>query len=163
WALFGVAFLAVVREGLELALLLVATSLQNPAFATLVGALIGLAAATLLGVLLYRGVVRLNLRLFFAVTNVLLLLFAAGMVGLGIHELVEAGIAPAIVEPVYDINPFFSDQSLAGEMLKSLFGFNGNPALSEALAYIAYLVAASWYLFGPAQRRPATPAALTGR
>ncbi len=162
-ALFGVAFLAVGREGLELALLLVATSLRNPTFDTLAGALLGLAAAILLGVLIYRQVVRLNLHLFFAVTNILLLLFAAGMVGLGVHELVEAGVAPAILNPVYDINSFFSDKSFAGEMLKSLFGFNGNPALIETLTYVAYLAAVGWYVFGPAHRRSATSRALAGR
>lgn len=155
WTLFSVAFLAVAREGLELALLIVATSLQNSARDTLIGALLGLAAAALLGVLIYRGVLRLNLRRFFSITNALLLLFAAGMIALGIHELIEGGVLPALVDPLYNINPFFSDKSLAGEMLKSLFGFNGNPALIETAAYLGYLAVVGWLIFGPRRVRPA--------
>jgi len=160
WALFGVAFFAVVREGLELTLLLVATSLQSSALAVTRGALPGLTVAVLLGVLIHHGVLRLNLRLFFTVTNLLLLLFAAGMVGLGIHELVEAGVLPAIVDPLYDINVFFSDRSVTGELLRGLFGFNGNPALSETIGYLGYLIGIGWLIFGPgSRRRPAQPAA----
>jgi high-affinity iron transporter len=162
WALFAVAFLAVVREGLELALLTVATSLQNPALDTLLGTLVGLAAAVLLGILIYRGVLRLNLRLFFSVTNALLLLFAAGMVALGIHELVEGGVLPAIVDPLYNINAFLNDKSLAGELLKSLFGFNGNPALIETLAYLGYLTVVGWLIFG-AGNRPVAPGRMAAR
>jgi len=157
WALLAVAFFAVVREGLELALLTAATSLQTPALDTLLGMLVGLVAAASLGVLIYRGVLRLNLRLFFSVTNVLLLLFAAGMVALGIHELVEAGMIPAIMDPLYNINAFLSDKSLFGALLKSLFGFNGTPALIETLAYLGYLAVVGWLIFGP-RPRPAAPA-----
>lgn len=162
WALFAVAFLAVVREGLELALLTVATSLQTPAVDTLLGTLVGLAAAVLLGILIYRGVLRLNLRLFFSVTNALLLLFAAGMVALGIHELVEGGVLPAIVDPLYNINAILNDKSLAGELLKSLFGFNGNPALIETVAYLGYLAVVGWLIFGP-RNRPVAPGRLAAR
>ncbi|MBM4459449.1 MAG: iron transporter [Chloroflexi bacterium] len=156
WALFAVAFLAVLREGLELALLLVATSLQSPALDTLLGAVLGLAGAVLLGVLIYRGVLRLNLRFFFSVTNMILLFFAAGMVGLGVHELIEGGVLPAIVAPVYNINAFLSDKSAVGELLKSLFGYNGNPALIETLAYLGYLATVGWLILRP-RRRPVAP------
>ena len=105
WALFAVAFFAVVREGVELALLLVATSLGGPALNTLLGATVGIGAAAVIGVLIYRGVLHLNLRTFFGVTNVRLLLFAAGMIALGIHELVEASMMPAIIDPIYNLNP----------------------------------------------------------
>jgi high-affinity iron transporter len=105
---------------------------------------LGIGAAVVIGALLYQGVLRLNLGAFFRVTNVLLLLFAAGMIGLGAHELIEAGLLPAIVDPLWNINPILSDKSVPGELLKSLFGYNGNPALTEALAYIAYLVGVGW-------------------
>ncbi len=162
WALFAVAFLAVMREGLELALLLVATSLQSPALDTLFGAVLGLAGAVWLGVLIYRGVLRLNLRLFFSVTNVILLLFAAGMGGLGIHELIEGGVLPAIIDPIYNINAFLNDKSVVGELLKSLFGFNGNPALLETLAYLGYLAVVGWLIFGP-RNRPIAPGRMAAR
>lgn len=57
---------------------------------------------------------RLDLRSFFQVTNVLLILFAAGLGGLGVHELNEAGLIPAVIEHVWDINPILSDKSQLG-------------------------------------------------
>ena len=152
WGLFAVAFLAVAREGIELALLLVATSLAGGAIGVVVGAALGMTLSVLLGVLIYRGVLHLNLRTFFRVTNILLLLFAAGMVALGIHELVEAGLMPAIVDSIYNINPLLSDKSLLGELFKSLFGYNGNPALIETLAYLSYLGIVGWLSFGRGRR-----------
>lgn len=140
WGLFTVVFLALAREGIELALLLVATALQGTLPATGLGVILGIGVAAVIGALLYQGVLRLNLTAFFRVTNILLLLFAAGMIGLGTHELIEAGLLPAIVDPLWNINPILSDKSVPGELLKSLFGYNGNPALTEALVYVAYLV-----------------------
>jgi high-affinity iron transporter len=81
---------------------------------------------------------RLNLRHFFQVTNVLLLFFAAGLVAYGVHELNEAAWIPPIIENVWDINHIISDKSEVGGILKVLFGYNGNPSLSEVLAYLGY-------------------------
>ena len=159
WALFAVAFLAVVREGIELALLLVATAFAGEATGMLVGAVLGIALAIGFGVMLYQGVLHLNLKAFFQVTNVLLLFFAAGMVALGIHELVEAGLMPALMDPIYNINAVLSDKSTLGQVFKSLLGYNGNPALSEALAYVGYLVLVGWFIFG--RSRPKTAAQLS--
>lgn len=146
WGLFAVAFLAVVREGIELALLLVATAVQSSVAATGLGVALGIGAAIVIGALIYQGVLRLNLAIFFRVTNVLLLLFAAGMIGLGAHELIEAGLLPALVDPIWNVNPILSDKSVPGELLKSLFGYNGNPSLTEMLAYVGYLVGIGWLL-----------------
>jgi high-affinity iron transporter len=139
-SLFLLAFLAVFREGVELALFLVAAMIATSAAETFVGALIGLVIAAALGYLLYVGSVRLNLKLFFRVTSLLLVVFAAGMVAYGVHELVEASVLPALVEPVYNINEVLSDQAGVGLLLKTLFGYNGNPALIETLAYLLYFV-----------------------
>ena len=147
WAMFAVAFLAVAREGIELALLLVATALQGSFAATGLGVALGLGVAVGFGTLLYRGVLRLNLAVFFRITNALLLLFAAGMIGLAAHELIEAGQLPAIVEPLWNFNLILSDQSAPGALLRSLFGYNSAPTLTEALAYLAYLGAIGWALW----------------
>ena len=146
WALFTVAFVAVVREGIELALLLVATTFGASPASTAAGGLLGIASAVFVGVLLYGGVLKLNLGHFFRVTNVLLLLFAAGMVGLGAHELIEAGVLPAIVNPLWNINAVLSDSSTFGELLKGLFGYRGSPALTEVMAYTGYLALIGWAL-----------------
>jgi len=107
-------FLSVVREGVESVIFLGATRFGTGA-GSLWGALAGLAAASLLGFLLFRGAVRVRLGLFFTVTNLLLLLFAAGLVAHGLHELVEAGWLPALVDPVWDLNPLLPEQGLAGQ------------------------------------------------
>lgn len=147
--LFAVAFFAVVREGAELALLLAATAFAADAAATLAGSLLGLTVAALLGALIYTGVLVLNMRHFFTVTNILLLMFAAGMVALGIHELIEAGLVPALIDPVWNINAVLDDAMGAGGVLKTLFGYNGNPALTEVLAYVAYLATVGWVILRP--------------
>ena len=137
-ALFILAFLAVFREGIELALFLMAARMASSPIETIVGAILGLGGAIALGWMIFSTTRRLNLRHFFQITNVLLLFFAAGLVGLGIHELNEAGWVPAIVENVWDINYILSDKSEVGEILKALFGYNGNPSLSEVIAYLGY-------------------------
>lgn len=147
WALFGVAFLAVFREGVELALFLTATSFVADGTTTLLGATIGLSLAVLIGWLIYRGAVRLSLRWFFDVTTVLLLIFAAGLFAHGIHELQEAGWLPILVEHVYDLKPVLDDKSTAGSMLRVLVGYNDNPSLIEIISYGAYWVILSATLF----------------
>lgn len=137
-ALFGLAFLVVVREGVELALFLMANVLVAQAGQTLLGALIGLIAAVVLGWLLFSTTRRLNLRRFFQVTGLLLILFAAGLVAHGVHEFNEAGWIPVVIEHVWDMNPWLDENSTAGSLLKALFGYNGNPSLTEVLAYLAY-------------------------
>ncbi|MGD2156405.1 MAG: FTR1 family protein [Anaerolineales bacterium] len=141
WALFSLAFLAVLREGVELALFLTATTLTSTAQQTLIGALLGLAIAMVLGWLLFASTVKLNLRRFFQVTSALLLLFAAGLVAHGVHEFNEVGWIPPIIEHVWNINPILDENSTIGMLLKALFGYNGNPSLSEVIAYVVYAAA----------------------
>ncbi|GAB1469360.1 FTR1 family protein [Chloroflexota bacterium] len=140
-ALFALAFLAVFREGIELALFLLAARLTSSPLQTLSGALLGLLSATILGWVLFTSTMKLSLRGFFGATNILLIVFAAGLVGLGIHEFNEAGVIPSIIEHVWDVNRILSDKSEVGLLLKALIGYNGNPSLTEVAAYIAYLVA----------------------
>ncbi len=138
-ALFTLTFIAVFREGLELALFLLATSFVTEGFLTLIGAFVGLAAAVILGWVLFSSTMRLSLRGFFKVTNILLILFAAGLVAYGVHELNEAGWIPSVVEHVWDINHILNEKSQVGLMLKTLFGYNGNPSLTEVIAYLVYI------------------------
>jgi high-affinity iron transporter len=139
--LFALAFLAVLREGIELALFLVASVFASDVQQTLIGAFLGLGTAALLGWSLFATTVRLDLRRFFQVTGFLLILFAAGLVAHGVHEFNEAGLIPSVIEHVWDVNPILDENSMLGSMLKALFGYNGNPSLTEVLAYFAYFVA----------------------
>jgi high-affinity iron transporter len=138
--LFALAFLAVVREGIELALFLTATTFATDAQSTVLGALLGLVLAILLGWGLFASTIRLDLRRFFQVTGFLLILFAAGLVAHGVHEFNEVGLIPSVIEHVWDINPILNEDATLGSMLKALFGYNGNPSLTEVFAYIAYFV-----------------------
>ncbi|MBT7190980.1 MAG: hypothetical protein HN916_12385 [Anaerolineae bacterium] len=151
-ALFSLAFLAVFREGIELALFLLAVQQTASPFQTLTGAFLGLASAVVLGIFLFRSTRKLNLRSFFKVTNVLLIIFAAGMVGYGVHELNEAGIIPSVIDPLWDINHILSDKSQLGLVLKALTGYNGNPSLTEVIAYLTYLSAIATYVLTRPQK-----------
>jgi high-affinity iron transporter len=139
WSLASVAFLVVVREGLETALFLFGAAQASSAGATLSGGLLGLAVAIGIGYGVYRGGLRLDLRAFFAVTGLLLIFFAGGMLAHGVHELVEAGALPGIVDPVWDSNSTIPESSTLGLFLKALLGYSGSPTLLEVLAYAGYL------------------------
>jgi high-affinity iron transporter len=139
-ALFLLAFLAVVREGIELALFLTAAAITTSAQQTLIGAMLGLFTAIILGWMLFTTTAKLDLASFFKFTSVLLIFFAAGLVAYGVHEFNEAGIIPTIIEHVWDVNHVLDEKSTFGLFLKALFGYNGNPSLSEVIAYLAYFV-----------------------
>lgn len=157
-ALFALAFLAVFREGIELALFLLAVQQTTSPLQTLSGAVLGLAGAVVLGWFLYNSTRRLSLRGFFQVTNVLLIIFAAGLVAYGVHEFNEAGIIPAVIDPVWDINHILSDKSEVGLLLKALFGYNGNPSLTEVGAYVLYMAGIVTYVLSRKQSAVLAPA-----
>lgn len=138
-ALFLLAFTAVGREGIELALFLIAARVATEPVSALLGALAGLSLAISLGYLLFATTYRLNVQRFFQVINFLLLLFAAGLLAHGVHEFNEAGIIPAVIEHVYDINGILPEKSTFGLLLTALLGYNGNPSLTEMLTYIIFL------------------------
>ena len=141
WGLILIAFIAVFREGFETTLFLSAAAFaSNGQGGTLVGAAIGLAAAILIGYLIYASTAQLNVRLFFNITSVLLLLFAAGLLAHGIHEFQEAGLIPTVNEHVWDTNHLLDENSNVGQMLKAVFGYNGNPSLEEVVGYFGYWI-----------------------
>ena len=147
WALFSLAFVAVVREGIETVLFLTAAAFSATPTQTLVGAALGLIVAVALGWLMFAAGKRLDVRTFFRVTGVPLILFASGLVAYGVHELQEAALLPTFVEHVWDVNYILDEHSAVGTFLKALFGYNGNPSLLEVIAYGVYFVgvgAAGW-------------------
>lgn len=142
-ALFFVAFLAVLREGLELVLFLMAARFASDATVTYLGAALGLITAVFVGWLLFTGSKQLNLRNFFKITNILLIIFAAGLVAYGVHEFNEVGWILPVIEHIYDINSLINENSIFGLLLKAVFGYNGNPSLTESLAYLLYIMGLS--------------------
>jgi high-affinity iron transporter len=146
-SIFWLAFFAVVREGVELALFITAAFFAGNneqvganTIQTLAGVVLGLGTAVLLGWSLLATTVRLDLRRFFQITGLLLILFAAGLVAHGIHEFNEINWIPSIVEHVWDVNSIVDETSVSGELLKTLFGYNGNPSLTEMIGYAGYLI-----------------------
>jgi len=139
-AIFFLAFIAILREGIELALFLTASVFATSnALQTTVGAILGLGTAILLGWSIFAAIVRLNLRRFFQVTGFMLILFAAGLVAHGVHEFTEFGWIPSIIEHVWDLTAIVSADSTPGLLLSALFGYNPTPSLGEMIAYVIYL------------------------
>lgn len=92
--LAAIAFVGVLREGVETALFLFSTTEESSPVISLVGGVVGLGIAIVLGYAFYRGSSRLNLRLFFQATSALLLLFAGWLLTKGLEELAEGGVIP---------------------------------------------------------------------
>lgn len=159
--IFVLAFIAIFREGIELALFLTASIFASDALQVSVGTLLGLGTAILLGWSIFASTIRLDLRRFFQVTSVLLLLFAAGLIAYGVHEFNEIGWIPPIIEHAWDINPWLDENSVLGSLLKALFGYNGNPSLSEVLAYLAYVIGILAWMHRENKRAQPLPAAET--
>ncbi len=136
--LFLLAFASVLREGIELALFVTAAALASDPRQTLAGSLLGLGTAALLGWSLFASIVRLDLGRFFGITGALLILFAAGLTARSAHEFIEVGWLPALVGHVWNLNAFINDQSILGQVLSALFGYNASPSLMEVLAYLGY-------------------------
>ncbi len=152
----GVALLAfalVLREGVELVLFTMALAIQEGS-ETYLGVAIGLTLAIGVGLAIHQGSLKVSLKAFFNWTSVLLVLFAAGMMAYGIHELQEAGLFLIGPLEVWNINPpqlpdgsypLLHEKGFIGAMFKALFGYNGNPSALEVIVYIGYLVVLSLY------------------
>jgi high-affinity iron transporter len=143
-ALGLVAFIAVLREGIESALFMLSTTIgPGSRGSQVVGGLLGLLGAIAIGYLFYRGSHLIDLRVFFRVTGLLIILFAAGLVAKGVHEFSEVGVLPPIVEHVWSLGFLDPDSSLTGRFLASLFGWDPDPSLLMVLGYLGYLVPVS--------------------
>ena len=140
-ALAAVAFVAVMREGLESALFMISTTVGETASGLeVLGGTLGLLAAIGVGYLVYRGGSRINLRLFFRATGFLIILFAAGLVSKGVHEFQEVGVLPIIIEPLYEVPFGDPDISTVARFAKTMFGWSPGPSLLMVISYWSYLV-----------------------
>ncbi|TAH52478.1 MAG: iron transporter [Chloroflexota bacterium] len=138
FGVFGLTFLAVFREGIETALFLSVSAFASDAGATLIGSVIGLALAMAVGYAIYVMAMRLNIRLFFDVTSILLLVFAAGLFAHGIHEFQEIGWLPMLTQSAWNTEGVLSNGSFVGSILRALVGYNATPSVLEVIAYIFY-------------------------
>ena len=138
-AIVSLPFFAVLREGAETVLFLKAVSIQSGGSVSWVGGLSGAAVATGVTIFIFVGGKKVPMRLLFRVTGLLIILIAAGLLGYGLHELGEIGWVPVGIEHLYDMNHILNEKVGLGSFLKALFGYNGNPSLTETVAYWVYL------------------------
>lgn len=158
WALIGMVFLAVAREGLESVFFLLAIFQQSPGWEAPVGALAGILVSVLLGYGLYVGGVRLDLRRFFRLTGVFILFVAAGLMAGVLRKFHEAGIWNQLQQVVFDLSETLPMDSPLGAVLSGLLGYQAAPVVGEVLVYLAFL-AITLFLFlrpvpAPAQAAP---------
>jgi high-affinity iron transporter len=153
WALGLLAFSAVLREGLETALFLFASLKSASTSAGALGAVLGLVAAVALGYALFRGSVNLDLRAFFRVTGLVLVVVGAGLLAAGIHELQGVGIVPVGVAHLWDARGILDDGAGVGAVLHGLLGYNAAPSLVEVVAYWVYLVGVGFLFLRPSGKR----------
>jgi high-affinity iron transporter len=149
------AFLAVVREGLETALLFYAAAQAASGTAVpLLGLLAGVATSVLLGWLIYAGAIRINLTNFFRWTGVLLVLVAAGIGKYGVHDLQEAGVLPGLNTLAFDISGVYDPSAWYAAVLSGMFNITAAPTVWETAAWLAYAVPVLVLFLWPARPAP---------
>ena len=168
WGLAVLAFVAVIREGLETSIFLVgqATSDRADAIWVLVGATVGLAIAAVIGYGFYHGSRRLNLASFFRWTGIALVFIAAGLLSHGIGEFVEIGALGSgpWTATAFDISGVLSDEEGVGAFLRAIFGYSAAPAVLTFVAHVVYLVTVLALYLRPIQRpTPTAPTAAAVR
>lgn len=185
WALIAIGFVSVAREGIETTLLLWSmVQAFGDAPVALLGALLGLAAAVVIGWLISRGAVKLDLRRFFAWTGGFLVIVAAGVLAYALMDLQEAAALPGPFTAVAPIDPVTGDVAIGwaafpfgwafdvsatiapggplAAILQATIGFMPKMTWLQVVAWTLYIVVVGWvYLRGLRSRRPSKPQAET--
>jgi len=159
-ALVGMAFLAVLREGFETAVFLVAVfnDASDPRAAG-AGAVIGLVVAVGLGYLVYRGGVRIDLGRFFRLTGVVLVLVAAGLLSSALHSAHEAGWWNALLGQAADLSAVVTPGTVRYALITGVLGIQAKPSVGEVVVWLAYAVPMLWFVLRPPRPRRPVPAA----
>lgn len=167
WGLVAMAFVAVIREGIETAVfLLAAFQASGDATAAGIGALLGILVAALIGWGIYRGGVRLNLGRFFRVTAAVLVLVAAGLVASAIHTAHEADWLNILQQPTIDMSWLVHPGTVSSSLITGMLGIQPRPTIGEALGWLIYALPMLIYVLRPdgwsvMSRRRAASAAQT--
>ncbi len=140
-ALMVVTFAAVTREGSEAVLFLWAIAAGGGnSLGMTIGGLGGVAAGILVGLLLYRGLLRIPLRHFFSVTSWIILLLTAGLAAQAAGYLNQAGLLPALGTSLWDTSQLLSQASIVGQLLHILVGYIARPSGIQLLFYVVTLL-----------------------
>ncbi|WP_349897406.1 iron uptake transporter permease EfeU [Parafrigoribacterium soli] len=141
WGLVLVAFLAVGREGIETALFIwAAVQATGASTLPLIGAAIGIVIAVLLGWLIFRGVIRINLSKFFGYTGIFLIVLAGGVLAYGVHDLQEGGLLPGLNSLAFDVSAVIPPDSWYGTLLKGTVNFSPATTWLQAIVWCAYVI-----------------------
>jgi high-affinity iron transporter len=154
------AFLAVVREGLETSLIFYSAvqgaSVNGGPLYALLG---GIATAVAIGYLMYATAVRINLTKFFTWTGALLILVAAGILKYGVHDLQEAGVLPGLNNLAYDISGVLDPAAWYTALLSGMFNITPTASVLEVIAWVAYGIPVLVLFLRPGAKKPAPSAA----
>ncbi len=150
----GLAFVAVGREGLETTLFLTAAAFSSSGAEAVAGGLAGIVAAIAIGWALFRGSMRLNLKLFFTVSGGLLLLFGAGLLAHGIHEFQEAGMLLFGEAQAWSTRAILPHSDGFGSFLRAALGYSDSPTVLEVSLYLTYVAVLGAITFLILRRQP---------
>lgn len=155
YSLAIMAFLAVLKEGFETSVFLLATfSAAESAKSAAIGAVLGVAVATVIGWGIYAGGVKLNLSKFFRVTGAFLILVAAGLVVAMLRTAHEAGWLNAGQQKTIDLSWLVKPGTVQSALITGVLGIPADPRLIEVIGWFAYLIPVALYVYWPGHRRP---------
>ena len=159
-AVVAAAFLAVLREGFEATLFLIATATQESGENVLVGGIVGLVVAGVLGWMVVVGGKRLPMKQFFTVTAWVLVIFAAGLLARAVMFLQSTGDLGIVLNNVYDLTAvhWLTQDSEVGRFLGAMFGWDPRPSIEQVLVWVGYVGIVGWP-FQRGGRAPATTGA----
>ncbi|MDX7953499.1 FTR1 family protein [Lichenihabitans sp. Uapishka_5] len=152
WALVGMAFLAVGREGLESVFFLLAIVQQSEGWSVPIGAFLGLLSAVAVGAAITYGGRKIDLRRFFRWTGAFIIFVASGLLASAVRAFHEAGLWNGLQDRAFDLSGILPADGILGTLLTGLLGYQDAPTVGELLAYTIFLVPALILFFS--QQRP---------
>ncbi len=164
-AIFGVTFLAVVREGVEAALFLIAAATSDSGSQVLLGAVAGIAIASVLGFVVYAGGRRIPMSAFFTVTGLVIVVFAAGLVARTVLYLQVSGDIGSFADSVYDLTRYswLTQSTEVGRFLAAMFGWDPRPSIEQVTGWVGFFVPVTWlFVRGARATQPGASAAPAG-
>ncbi|GLZ81773.1 iron transporter [Actinorhabdospora filicis] len=159
FAVLLMAFLSVVREGIETSLIFYAAAANESGLGPLWALTGGLVTSIVIGVLLYLGAVRVNLGKFFTWTGAILVFVAGGIFKYGVHDFQEAGVLPGLHTHAFDITSWFKPTEWYAELVRGLLNFTPQPTVLETIAWAAYIVPVLLFFLWPAEKTAPKPVA----
>lgn len=153
-AVMFVAFTAVIREGIETALLVFDTFAYGTKTTPMLGLVLGIALSIVLATCMYFGAIRINLQVFFKTTGILLIVVAAGILRYGVTDLQEAAVLPGLNNIAFDISHIIVPGTTTATLLEGIFNLVPAPTTASIIAWAAYLIIALVLFLKPPSRRP---------